>query len=131
MGALFSQRLVRATWAGFAEWKRRHGCLLVGTSPQVTADYRDVPYRTPTVLWMGWERRGLSPAQQALCDVTARIPMAGRADSLNLAVATGVMLYEIHRRHWGCRDELIGPASAGRVPASGDAARPGRPWRAE
>lgn len=103
MGALFAQRLVRATWAEFAAWKRRHGCLLVGTSPAGTQDFRVVPYRPPTVLWMGWERQGLSPQQQALCDVMARIPMAGRSDSLNLAVATGVMLYEIsHQLSGSC-----------------------------
>lgn len=95
MGALFSQRLVRATWAEFASWKRQHSCLLVGTSPHGSQDYRQIAYRRPTVLWMGWERQGLSPQQQDLCDVMARIPMAGRADSLNLAVATGVMLYQI------------------------------------
>ena len=95
MGALFAQRLVRATWDEFAAWKRRHGCLLVGTSPSGKIDYRAVAYTPPTVLWMGWERQGLSPEQQALCDVMARIPMAGRSDSLNLAVSTGVMLYEI------------------------------------
>ncbi|MBV9849112.1 MAG: RNA methyltransferase [Armatimonadetes bacterium] len=98
MGALFSQRLVRAAWPEFADWKRRHGGLLVGTSPSGAADYREVCYRPPATLWMGWERQGLSAGQQALCDAVARIPMTGRGDSLNLAVATGVMLYEIHRQ---------------------------------
>ena len=40
---------------------------------------------------------------QALCDIMVRIPMAGRSDSLNLAVATGVMLYEVFRRRHGVR----------------------------
>jgi TrmH family RNA methyltransferase len=44
---------------------------------------------------MGDEREGLPPALQALCDVMVRIPMVGRADSLNLGVATSIMLYEI------------------------------------
>jgi TrmH family RNA methyltransferase len=44
---------------------------------------------------MGSEREGLSTDRQELCDVVVRIPMAGRSDSLNLAVAAGVMLYEI------------------------------------
>ena len=44
---------------------------------------------------MGSEREGLSPEQQAICDLTVSIPMTGRSDSLNLAVATGIVLYEI------------------------------------
>ena len=52
----------------------------------------------PLVLLMGSERHGLSAAQQALCDQLVAIPMRGRADSLNLAVATGVMLYELVRQ---------------------------------
>jgi TrmH family RNA methyltransferase len=49
---------------------------------------------------MGSEREGLSAERQAACDLMVRIPMVGRSDSLNLAVATGVMLYELfaHRR---------------------------------
>lgn len=95
MGALFSQRLVRTTAAEFAAWKRQHPFLLVGTSPTAAADYRAVAYTSPVVLSMGWERQGLSREQKSLCDVVVRLPMAGRGDSLNLAVATGVMLYEI------------------------------------
>jgi RNA methyltransferase, TrmH family len=49
---------------------------------------------------MGGERQGLSPDQEALCDALVRIPMVGASDSLNLAVATGVMLYEVYnQRH--------------------------------
>jgi TrmH family RNA methyltransferase len=95
MGALFGQRLVRTRPAEFAAWKRDHGCLLVGTSPGAATDYRAVRYDPPVVLCMGWERQGLSPRLQALCDVMVRIPMVGGSDSLNLAVASGVMLYEI------------------------------------
>jgi TrmH family RNA methyltransferase len=50
------------------------------------------------VLLMGSERHGLGAEQQALCDQLVSIPMRGRADSLNLAVATGVMLYELLRQ---------------------------------
>jgi TrmH family RNA methyltransferase len=95
MGALFGQRLVRTTTSELAAWKERHGCLLVGTSPKAAADYQAVQYPAPVVLCMGWERQGLSAGQKALCDVMVRIPMAGRSDSLNLAVATGVLLYEV------------------------------------
>lgn len=95
MGALFGQRLVRATVAEFARWKQRHRCQLIGTSPTAPTDYRSLVYRPPTLLLMGEERHGLTPELQALCDDMARIPMVGTSDSLNVAVATGVMLYEL------------------------------------
>jgi RNA methyltransferase, TrmH family len=82
IGALFTQRLVRASPAELAAWKRQHGVLLVGTSPAATTDYRSVSYQQPLVLCMGWERQGLSPRLQALCDVVVRIPMAGASDSI-------------------------------------------------
>jgi TrmH family RNA methyltransferase len=95
LGAIFSQRLARASFAEFADWKRRYGAALVGTSPSAKLDYQAVAYQPPLVLLMGSEPRGLSPEQQALCDIVVTIPMVGCNDSLNLAVATGVVLYEI------------------------------------
>ena len=95
MGALFSQRFVRTTLPELAAWKERHGCLLVGTSPAAREDYHQIRYPPPTVLFMGGERKGLSPEEQALCDRMVRIPMVGRSDSLNLAVAASLMLYEV------------------------------------
>jgi len=95
MGAIFSQRLVRMTLDEFATWKRRYGYTLVGTSGAAPTNYRTVAYREPVVVYMGSEREGLSAKEQALCDVMVSIPMVGRSDSLNLAVATGVMLYEV------------------------------------
>jgi TrmH family RNA methyltransferase len=95
MGAIFAQRLVRTTAGELVAWKQRHGCVLVGTSPRGAVDYQAVRYEAPVVLCMGWERAGLSAQQQALCDVMVRVPMVGRSDSLNLAVATGVLLYEV------------------------------------
>jgi TrmH family RNA methyltransferase len=58
-------------------------------------DYRSVEYRPPIVLLMGAERSGLSPSLMTRCDSVVRIPMVGRTDSLNVAIATGVMLYEM------------------------------------
>lgn len=95
MGAIFSQRLVRASFDAFADWKRQQYYPLIGTSDAATENYRAVAYPAPLLLLMGSERQGLSSEQQAVCDHIVRIPMIGRSDSLNLAVATGVMLYEI------------------------------------
>ncbi len=95
MGAIFSQRLVKASFAEFVQWKRQQALLVVGTSDSGAVPYREATYRRPLVLLMGSEREGLSVEQQAVCDAIVKIPMVGRSDSLNLAVATGVVLYEI------------------------------------
>lgn len=99
MGAVFSQRIVRAEPEELAWWTDRHGLPVVGTAGDAPREYRDVAYPTPLVLLSGSERLGLSPRQQALCDVLVRIPMVGTSDSLNVAVATSVVLYEVfHQR---------------------------------
>src|SRR5262249_22173648 len=95
MGALYAQQLVRTTPAALDEWKRRHRCLLVGTSLTAPTDYQARAYHSPTILLMGEERKGLPSDLMALCDDLVRIPMVGGSDSLNLGVATGVMLYEL------------------------------------
>lgn len=101
MGAVFALRLVRASFADFAAWKGRHGYRVIGTSDHAAHDYQAIRYDSPLILLMGSEREGLSAAQMAACDEMARIPMAGRSDSLNLAVATGVMLYEMFNQRRG------------------------------
>ncbi|GAB4457436.1 MAG: RNA methyltransferase [Armatimonadaceae bacterium] len=95
MGALFDLRFVRATWGEFQRWRERHSVSLIGTSPHATTDYADFAYPDSLVLWMGSERKGLSDKQQGECDEVVRIPMVGASDSLNVAIASGVLLYEI------------------------------------
>jgi TrmH family RNA methyltransferase len=95
MGAIFTQKLVRATLDDLARWKQARGYWAAGTSDSAAADYHAVAYRFPLLLVMGSEQHGLGPAEQALCDLVVRIPMVGRSDSLNLSVATGVVLYEL------------------------------------
>jgi TrmH family RNA methyltransferase len=95
MGALLSQRFVRTTPAELARWKDEREWLLVGTSPTARVDYQAVDYHKPTILLVGGEKKGLSPELQGICDLIVRIPMVGHSDSLNVAIATGVMLYEM------------------------------------
>jgi RNA methyltransferase, TrmH family len=95
MGALFTQRFVRTTPADFARWRERHGVTLIGTSPHATDEYGAVAYPERLVLWMGGERQGMTDEQIAACDRMVRIPMVGHSDSLNLATATAVLLYEV------------------------------------
>ncbi len=95
MGAVFDQKLIRCSFGEFAAWKANNEFTLVGTSDKADRDYRRVKYPEAMVLLMGSERQGLSEEQWRLCDVVVCIPMVGHSDSLNLAVATGIVLYEI------------------------------------
>lgn len=97
MGSLFHVPLVAAGLEDFAAWKTRTGIPVYGTHLAGAVDYRSVDWPETCVLMMGNEQSGLSDAHVAACDGIVKIPMAGRADSLNLAVATAVMLYEIRR----------------------------------
>lgn len=94
MGAIFHQKLVRTSARALVGWLKRNPCNVVGTSPGAKTHYRDVSYSGPLLLLMGNERTGLRQRQLDLCNQVVRLPMVGPADSLNLAVATGVMLYE-------------------------------------
>jgi len=95
-GAVFHQSLVRADTDFFSRWKKDHGVSLVGAVAVTGAkDYHSQQYPDPMVLIMGSEREGLTPALTEMCDACVSIPMIGHVDSLNLAEATAIMLYEI------------------------------------
>ncbi|NMB89847.1 MAG: RNA methyltransferase [Chloroflexi bacterium] len=95
MGALFAQKLARASFEQFEHWVKEQGLPVTGTSDSAQLDYHACVYPGRMVLLMGSERQGLKPHHLKLCDQVVRIPMYGRGDSLNLAVATAVMLYEL------------------------------------
>jgi TrmH family RNA methyltransferase len=97
MGSIFAVPLARASGAQFAALAARWGGTIVGTHLAATADYRAVDYRTPVLLVMGGEQAGLTAEASKAARTLVKIPMAGKADSLNLAVATAVMLFEIKR----------------------------------
>ena len=99
MGSIFAVPVARAEAEAFMSWQRTARARLVGTHLKGSVDYRAPDYsKGPIVLLMGNEQQGLPDDLAAACDTLIRIPQAGRADSLNLAVATGVALYEL-RRH--------------------------------
>jgi RNA methyltransferase, TrmH family len=99
MGSVFAMPLIRATADEFIAWKKTAGVSVVATHLAGAVDYRTIDYRKrPVVLLMGNEQSGLPDDLAGEADALARIPQQGRADSLNLAVATAVMLFEA-RRH--------------------------------
>jgi len=95
MGALFTQQVAIARWEEFVSWLRSAKAQLVGTSLRTSHDYLEADYRQPCFLLIGNEQQGLPPDYEAECDLLVKIPMAGRADSLNAAVAGAVMAFAI------------------------------------
>ena len=93
MGSIFAVPLYKASVAEFVAWRAGWPGSVVGTLLTATTDYRAADYRRPTMILMGNEQAGLPPELAAVCDVNVKIPMRGRADSLNLSVATGIMIY--------------------------------------
>jgi TrmH family RNA methyltransferase len=97
MGSIFHVPVARTGEEGLIAQARRHGARLVGTHLSASVDYRQADYRQPLILLMGNEQQGLTEKLGAACDELARIPMRGKADSLNLAVSTGLVIYEALR----------------------------------
>ena len=95
MGALFTQQIATAPWGEFVRWLRSGEGRLVGTSLKATQDYLEADYRHPCFLLIGNEQQGLPADYEAECDVLVKIPMAGRADSLNAAMAAAVMAFAV------------------------------------
>jgi TrmH family RNA methyltransferase len=98
MGALFTVPIAQARWDEFVPWLRSGPGQLVGLSLQTESGYRAVSYKSPTFLLTGNEAQGLPEAYEAECDLLVKLPMLGKADSLNAAVATAVMAYEVLAR---------------------------------
>jgi RNA methyltransferase, TrmH family len=96
MGALFWYPVITTTFDDFSNWAKRYGYHVYGTSARGSLPAsRVTAYHHPAVLLMGSEREGLTEEQRAACEMLIRLPMKGRVTSLNLAVATGVMMYEM------------------------------------
>ncbi|KRD73131.1 MULTISPECIES: RNA methyltransferase [Sinorhizobium/Ensifer group] len=99
MGSVFAMPVARASVDDFIRWQKSAGVKVVATHLAGAVDYRTIDYKSkPVVILMGNEQAGLPEELAREAGALARIPQAGRADSLNLAIATGIMLFEA-RRH--------------------------------
>ena len=99
MGAIFTQTVAIATWDEFVPWLRAGPGQLVGTSLNTSVDYLDASYEQPCFVLIGNESQGLPPDYEAACNSLVKLPMLGRADSLNAAVAAAVMAFAV-RASW-------------------------------
>ena len=95
MGAIFTRRVARAEWADFEQWLRAGEGQLVAASLRDAQPYRSAPYAAPCFVMVGNESRGLPEEYEVACDLRVTMPMKGRADSLNAAVAAAVLGYEV------------------------------------
>jgi TrmH family RNA methyltransferase len=93
MGAMFWIPFIESTFSEFRAWAHKKKLPLIGTSAHGDVEYHTLVPELPWVLVLGNEQKGLSNEQTAACDVSVAVPMRGRASSLNLAVAAGVLLY--------------------------------------
>jgi TrmH family RNA methyltransferase len=97
MGGIFRQQFVRTNYRDLQQWLQRHGCEAIGASPDGAIDLHRFHCHSSTVLLLGEERQGLNSQQREICGHLVRIPMQGEADSLNLAVAGSLLMYEVLR----------------------------------
>lgn len=72
--------------------------LVVASSAHGHQDHFEVDFRRPLALLIGGERYGLPASIREASDVVARLPMAGRATSLNVSAATAALVYEVLRQ---------------------------------
>ena len=106
MGSIFALPLARASFEAFNTWRRARALLLIGASLNGDNPHDAFPAERGVVVFMGNEQSGLPEDMERACDALVKIPMRGRADSLNLAIATSVMVYDVWRRrnYDGARD---------------------------
>jgi TrmH family RNA methyltransferase len=94
MGSIFTTPIIPCSRSDFLDltvtWP---GAVIATALNEKTVDFRDADYKKPLVLVMGNEQAGITEALQSAVHQTVKLPMNGRADSLNLAIATGIMLY--------------------------------------
>lgn len=99
MGAIFTIPVVQTDSAAFLDWARGAAVHIIGAAIDPRAgDYRQADFPQPCCILLGNEQQGLPEPLVAACDALAMIPMRGRADSLNVAMAGTLLLYEALRR---------------------------------
>ncbi len=94
VGTLFTVPVIEASSEEAIEWLRKKQIAIVASTPQAKNLYTETPLHGPVAIAVGTEQYGLSPTWMQNADIQVRIPMHGRADSLNVATATTLLLFE-------------------------------------
>lgn len=108
MGSIFSVALVRTEREAFLSWRAGWPGDVVGLHLTAKEDVRTAKFNGPVLLVMGSEGPGLSDSLTRSCSRLVKIPMAGKLDSLNLAVATALALYQVRGAYLGIRHPASG-----------------------
>lgn len=94
MGSFFSKPVIHSSFSNFILWAKSHQFTLIGSSAHAEKDFRSLPLNMrPAILILGNEQKGMTSEQMGVCDLMVSMPMHGKASSLNLSVAAGVLLY--------------------------------------
>ena len=101
IGTLFTVPIAEASTADTLAWLKQHSIRALAASPHATKNYTEVDLTGPVAIVVGAEQFGLSDAWMTRADELVRIPMLGQADSLNVAAATTILLYEVVRQRGG------------------------------
>ncbi len=97
MGSIFAMPLIKANFDDFSAFIQSRACPIIGTHLKGNIDFRQLPKALDAFVIMGSESEGMSEKMSLLCTHLTRIPMVGFAESLNVATATALMLYELKR----------------------------------
>ena len=97
MGSLFAMRIAATNFEDFNAWRATADARMIAASMRGDHAHDKATYGERSIILMGNEQSGLPPDVEAACDELVRIPMMGKADSLNLASAASVMIYEAWR----------------------------------
>ena len=99
MGSIFTVPIIKSTSDELLDWAKKQSLPIIGTSDKASHSCFDFPFPNPCLVLMGSEREGLpSELVRHTCEMVG-IPMAGEVDSLNLSVATGIILYQVFLSH--------------------------------
>lgn len=108
MGGIFHLQLVRTNHARARRWASEHGIHFVGLSPNAERLWTQTSSENPLAIVIGEERAGISDACCAMCQSMVRLPMTGTADSINVGVSAGIMMYEIIRQRLTQQSPILG-----------------------
>jgi RNA methyltransferase, TrmH family len=97
-GTVFSVPVASATTAEVLDWTAKHGLQIVAATPEATTLVTDADLTGPTAIAVGAEQAGLPPDWLDSASVRVRIPMFGKADSLNVSTSAAIIAYEAVRQ---------------------------------
>ena len=96
LGTAFTLPMAAAEHASLLAWAAAQRLTLIATSAKGAHDYQEADYPAHTLLLLGNEREGLHPTLLDAAEIKIKIPMRGQATSLNVAVAAGILMYQIY-----------------------------------